>query len=147
MQLAAASTNCVLNSATLTCETSDFVAKYPDPEVSNRGIHADVVLTNGEGCPEGVVRNVRYEISVATQFDYSSMPMIEKPEGCNSKYEFQASNTPSSAYILTSFLPQNEDKKEVVSTLSFDKLEEGCDVGVSMNFVWVDSVSSTCALN
>jgi hypothetical protein len=147
MALVSASTNCVLNSTTLTCQTSDFVAKYPDPDASNKGIHADVTLSNGEGCVDGVVRMVKYEISVATHFDYSSVPLETAPVGCNSHYEFQTSNTSSPSFFLTSFLPQNADKKEVVSSISVDKIEEGCEIDISMNFVWIDSVSATCSLN
>lgn len=143
---AIASTNCVLSSSSLSCETSDFVTKYPDPEAGNRGIHADVTLTNSEGCREGVTRNIIYEISVPTHFDYSSMPLSVTPVGCNSKYEFQASNSSSPAFFLTSFLPQNEEKKEVISSVTVDKLEDDCNISVSMNFLWIDNVSSACTL-
>ena len=146
LQFGVASTNCLLNSTSLSCSTTDNVSKYPGQDSEGaygKGVHADVTVTNGNGCSGDILRNVKYEISVPTHFDYSSFPLEVRPEGCNAEYSFQAANT---SLFLTSFSPQNDGVQEVQSKIVLESIEEGCELYVSLSMVWVDTVPRSCAL-
>lgn len=138
--------NCDLSSSMLSCSSTDNVSVYPgqDPAASyGKGLHADVSLITNNKCNFSV-KDVHYKLSIATHFDYSSVPLDVKPAGCNSAYNFKINN--STSFFLSSFMPNNVEPQEIDSTISFDSIEEDCVIQVSMNMLWIDNVPKTCSV-
>lgn len=135
---------CTLSSSVSTCKSSDIVTMNTDVGFSDKvgkGISAGVSITNSPGCSWTHLHPVMYEISTPTSFQYSTYPMKETPKGCNTHYSFDAANT---TFFASDFLPLNTEKVEVFSTLSAESLEEGCEMKVSMIFLWIEHVPDAC---
>lgn len=145
VSFASAGVNCKLNSASLSCLSTDTVTVYPgqDPAVSSgMGLSTSVSLIAGAGCSQTDLKSVHYSISVPTHFDYCSVKPLAYT-GCNTDYSFSAVNT---TFFSSSFLPTNTAPATVTSKLAYDAIEAGCEVQVSMNFLWIHNVPKTCKL-
>lgn len=139
-----AGNNCKLTSSLSICESTDKVEIYPgqDPSVNyGMGLTTSISVIGGEGCSTSNLKTVNYKLSTPTHFDHCSIPVSPTPTGCNDHYTFQAVNT---TFFSSSFMPLNTEAKIVTSSIQIDTIEDGCEVTVSMNFLWVSNVPSTC---
>lgn len=143
--LAKSSNVCVLTKDLQSCVSSDKIAIYPgdDPSAnSGHGIQFNIALSSGAGC--GLSKNVSYEISVPTHFDYCNSG-YEKPTAvCNSQYTF--TTRANTTFFLSSILPLNTESQVVTSKVFVDEIETGCEIKASMNPLWVSNCPATCTL-